>query len=139
MATQGQREHPLDADSYDWRMAFQCCGPAEDDDYAHNSPDVRRAHPQDTTTSLAPFARADVEKVEAYSEGEHDGADWLCVGRLKDGRWFLLSAGCDYTGWDCQSGGQATVAPSFDTLLHSGITDEQRRRLAPPHPRWDVR
>lgn len=96
-------EHPLDADSYDWRMAFQCCGPAE-----------------------------------GGEDGENDGEEWLCVGRLKDGRWFILSAGCDYTGWDCQSGGQASVAVSFETLRRKGITDEQARRLAPVHPRWDA-
>lgn len=133
MRNQTAGEHPLDPNSYDWRYAFQCCGSVEgepeNEDYAFNTPDVRHAHPQDTETSLAPFQRADVEEVRAYEEGENDGPDWLCVGKLKDGRWFCLSAGCDYTGWDCQSGGSATVASDYTTLLAFGITDEQARRL----------
>lgn len=131
-------EHPLDPESYDWRKAFECCGPPEtdpDDGYswgADNDPDVRRAHPQDDTTSLEPFGRDAVEEIKAYANGENDGADWLCVGKLKDGRWFCLSAGCDYTGWDCQSGGSASVAPDYPTLAGYGLTDEQCRRLALP-------
>ena len=25
---------------------------------------------------------------------------WVIAGKTNDGRWFCLSAGCDYTGWD---------------------------------------
>jgi len=122
--------HPLDPNDYDWQHAFECCGPPEDGEYGFNSPDVRRAHPQDTATSLAPFQRSDVELISAYSEGENDGPEWLCMGKLKDGRWFVLSAGCDYTGWDCQSGGSASVADDAATVVAFGLTDEQCARLA---------
>jgi hypothetical protein len=50
-------------------------------------------------------------------------------GRLKDGRWFLLAAGCDYTGWDCQAGGVAKIADSREELEQYGITDEQKARF----------
>src|SRR5688572_32434561 len=92
-------------DNYDWREAFACAGDPEGE---HNSADVRPAQPS-STVSLAPFGRADVEQVFAIREGEHDERNWLCYGQLKDGRYFFLSAGCDYTGWDCQSGGCAFV------------------------------
>lgn len=49
--------------------------------------------------SLSPFARWDVEEISGISEGENDEKNWLVYGRLKDGRWFFLTAGCDYTGW----------------------------------------
>jgi hypothetical protein len=136
MRDQVHDEHPLASDSYDWRKAFECCGPPEtdpEDGYAwsaDNDPDVRRANPQDDTTSLDPFQRSDVEEIKAYANGENDMAAWLCVGKLKDGRWFVLSAGCDYTGWDCRSGGSASVAPDYATLAAYGLTDEECRRLA---------
>lgn len=41
-----------------------------------------------------------VAEVIAADEGEHDAADWVCVVRLKDGRYAKVFAGCDYTGWD---------------------------------------
>ena len=58
-----------------------------------------RALPNDDV-SVAPFSRADVAEVTACVEGENDEDNWLVAGRLFDGRWFFLDAGCDYTGWD---------------------------------------
>lgn len=46
---------------------------------------------------------ADVFKVHAIHEGENDGESWQWVFSIKDGRLIYLQAGCDYTGWDCQS------------------------------------
>lgn len=54
----------------------------------------------DLDISCDPFTREDVEHIVALREGENDGPEWLIYGRLRDGRWFALSAGCDYTGWD---------------------------------------
>lgn len=45
------------------------------------------------------FRRSDVAMVTGISHGENDGPDWLVLGRLHDGRWFALKAGCDNTGW----------------------------------------
>ena len=45
------------------------------------------------------FDRGDVEEIFHLEEGENDGPDWLLVGKLHDGRFFSLRAGCDYTGW----------------------------------------
>lgn len=47
-----------------------------------------------------PFTREDVKKILHIREGERDGDHWLMIGKLKDKRFFYLSAGCDYTGWD---------------------------------------
>lgn len=78
---------------YDWREAFSYAG-----EPGCGSPNVGRAKPTDTV-STDPFRRCDVVAVVAKDEGNNDGPDWLCMGRLLDGRWFALKAGCDYTGW----------------------------------------
>lgn len=46
------------------------------------------------------FTLDDIEHVEGSVEGENDEANWVAYGRLKSGKWFYLTAGCDYTGWD---------------------------------------
>lgn len=81
--------------SYDWKEAFAYAGEPE----SCRNPQVTPALPNDDI-SLTPFCRADVEAIIAQDEGKRDGRNWLCAGKLLDGRYFFLSAGCDYTGWD---------------------------------------
>lgn len=81
-----------------------------------------------------PFSRLDVAEVYGKADGENDGAEWLVYGLLKDGRYFFISAGCDYTGWDCQSGGTAVVASTRELLERLGMTNEERIRMTPPEP-----
>jgi len=53
------------------------------------------------TEKVAGFNLDDVaciDKAEAV-ESENEGNSWLAFGLLKDGRWFFITAGCDYTGW----------------------------------------
>ena len=45
------------------------------------------------------YTREDVAYIVARYDGYNDGDNWEMVGALKDGRWFYLTAGCDYTGW----------------------------------------
>ena len=95
MAT--ELEQINDGDWGNWKEAFGYAGePGTCAISYQGGPDVASLDDAPATT----FSRADVEHVEKLSEGEHDEKDWLVVGRLKDGRWFFLSAGCDYTGWD---------------------------------------
>ena len=109
----------------DWECAFECAGGQPG---AYNSADIRPALPG-SDVSLADFGREDVAEILAIDEGANDEADWLCFGKLVDGRYFLLAAGCDYTGWDCQSGGHALVADSKEELLQYGISDPEKIRL----------
>ena len=81
---------------YDWKHAFAYAG--EPCDYG--SPNVERALPNDEDISVDTFSRSDVEEVIHCVEGENDVNDWIVVGKLRDGRFFALSAWCDYTGWD---------------------------------------
>lgn len=80
-------------DDYDWKEVFAFAG----EPGGHNPSNVID---QITGQPTDPFCIADVEHVEMMVEGENDGPDWIIVGRLKDSRWFYLTAGCDYTGWD---------------------------------------
>lgn len=117
---------------YDWHEAFACAG----EEGGNNTADVRTLPGQNAEAT--PFARVDVEHIEKLEEGDNDGPDWICLGRLKDGRWFFLRAGCDYTGWDCQSGGHADVGDSLDAMLRWSLSNDERRRLGyPPHPETD--
>ena len=83
---------------YSWREAFGYAG--EPDTYAGKDNHPNTCIPGDTRVSMDPIAVKDVALIVDASEGDNDGPNWLCVGVTKDNRWFYLSAGCDYTGWD---------------------------------------
>jgi hypothetical protein len=51
------------------------------------------------TCSTDAFDVGDIAETIGTAEGENDGPDWVWIGRLTDGRFAGLSAGCDYTGW----------------------------------------
>lgn len=103
-------------DSYDWPEAFE---------YASGAESVRGA-------TMRSFTLDDVAEILGSVEGANDEADWLCVGRLNNGEFFVLSAGCDYTGWDCRAGGWCHVEPSLDELIQYGIPNRDRTRLDIP-------
>ena len=108
---------PFNADNwredFDWIEAFK---------YANTT---RTA----TNCAKDGFTIADVANVFAASPGENDGPSWMMVGKLNDGRHFFLDAGCDYTGWDCQAGGDAQVADTYENLKRYGMTEDARERL----------
>jgi hypothetical protein len=104
------------ADS-DWREAFAFAATE------HCRPTVQY------TGSCEGFTIDDVAEVIASAEGENDGAEWLAVLRLRDGRFAFLAAGCDYTGWDCQADGRTWFAATLDDLTRWALTDDARLRL----------
>lgn len=75
------------------------------------------------------FVRADIAYVVRADEGENDGPHWIAVMRLRDGRWAFLSAGCDFTGWDCQASGHVLVADTLKRLVQYGLGADERVRL----------
>lgn len=81
------------------------------------------------TGSVAPFNRRDIRHIIGISDGENDGADWIAVFLLWDGRYVFVSAGCDRTGWDCQSGMRAFVSDRLHTLAQFGMSPDERIRL----------
>lgn len=83
------------------------------------------------------FGIDDIAEIRNASEGCNDGDDWVIWGRLKDGRWFYLHAGCDYTGWDCQASGDSSVADTEEELIRMGMDFGARQRFGIPQPSVD--
>lgn len=79
--------------------------------------------------SIDPFTFDDIVEVIACVEGEGDGPDWLAAVRLQDNRLIFIVAGCDYTGWDCQSDMRSVAAATLPELIRWGMSEEQRERL----------
>ncbi len=86
MKHQGDNEKAIDGlgilmSSYDWKEAMK----------------------------YAKFTFQDIKEVITAKEGENDGEHWKLVVKLKSGKYGLLSAWCDYSGWDCQAGGNSDI------------------------------
>lgn len=80
--------------------------------------------------SPGPLNADHIREIVAQSAGENDGPDWIAVGWLTNGEAFLLVAGCDYTGWDCQANGWSNIGPTMDAILHPWLVpDDVRTRL----------
>ena len=45
----------------------------------------------------------DIDDILAEIAGENDEYAWFWIVSLKDRRYAMIEASCDYTGWDCQS------------------------------------
>lgn len=73
--------------NFDWEEAFK---------YASNPSAIFFS---DTKVNTTGYDREDVEEVLGLSEGENDGDGWVGAFKLKDGRFAMLEAWCDYTGW----------------------------------------
>lgn len=65
--------------------------------YEHNSSDF-------------PFDLLDISNVLANIPGHNDEDHWSWIVELKNGDFYFISAWCDYTGWDCQSGAECVKA-----------------------------
>jgi hypothetical protein len=102
-------------DTYDWREAFEYADPSRC---------------EGATCSEDVFTREGVKRIVAMEEGENDGPNWIGVFELHDGRFAFLTAGCDYTGWDCQAGGQSWVADDLGMLIQFGLDEDSRVRLS---------
>lgn len=88
-------------DDYDWKEAFYCAGVDFDA----------------------------VDHVIASDEGENDDASWIALLWMKNGTYCFLTSWCDYTGWDCRSGGDAYDSEDLVKLLLSHVPEEDRARL----------
>ncbi len=77
----------------------------------------------------APFEREDVVEIISKAEGAHDEDNWVGVFKLRDGRYGYLTAGCDYTGWDCQAGGAGEIRDTLDAIIIECCEDDDRKRL----------
>lgn len=69
------------------------------------------------------FKLDDIKNIHAEVVGHNDEDYWYWIIELKDGRFLLTSAWCDYTGWDCQSGGHSEVTKT--TLAAAKLASEK--------------
>lgn len=51
------------------------------------------------------------------------------LGMLRDGRWFALEAGNDYTGWGCQDFADLYIGATREDVIANGLTTEGRNTL----------
>ncbi len=109
----------LRLDDYNWQEAFE---------FAKGTPVIG------SLAKAGSFDIEDVEEIKGIDEGERDELNWIVWGILKDGRYFSLSAGCDYTGWDCQASGDGRVAETEDEIIRFGMDDEERKRFGIANP-----
>ena len=75
------------------------------------------------------FTLDDIHNLHAEVPGHNDEDYWYWVIELKDGRFLLTSAWCDYTGWDCQSGGESKVAESAEAAAMLAPERENGREI----------
>lgn len=59
----------------------------------------------------------DVYEIVHSRLGYNDDYNWLYVVELNTGRFAYVSSWCDYTGWDCQSGGWSAEADTLEELV----------------------
>ncbi len=83
------------------------------------------------------YRRADVATVIAIEDGANDEAEWVGVFLMTDGKYLVVRAGCDYTGWGCQEGGSSDVADDLADAVALGLTEGERARLASQLPRTE--
>lgn len=79
--------------------------------------------------NLTGINREAVARVIAMVSGEGDGPSWTGLFELSDGRFISVCSWCDYTGWDCQAGGEIFVANNEDSIKRFGLSESERKRL----------
>lgn len=113
--------------TYDWAAAFNVAQGGDYDSLPQKSnADWALSEPEQGEIPV--FSRDDVTVIYAIVEGTNDEEEWLLLGKAK-GLYFYLSAGCDYTGWDCRSNGRVCVARSKARIINFAITPEEKVRL----------
>lgn len=110
------KQHDMsELNGYNWEQAFSCCSPPE--------PLFGEK------VGLADFTIMSVKEIIALDEGENDVEDWIGLFRLNDGRYVFISAGCDFTGWECRAGGNGLVSNNLRDLFKIGISDREKERM----------
>lgn len=120
-------------DDYAWGEVFGCAGEPGHQNFVMPLVAVPPGDARWGQQEM-PITREDVAKIIGTREGENDGRPWLIVGRTTDGRFFFISAWCDYTGWDCRSNGESRVAATWAALCLWGLTETERNELNLPAP-----
>lgn len=79
--------------------------------------------------SVSGYSLGDVREIVAFNEGANDEESWIILFKSTNERFVFLTAWCDYTGWDCQSGGNYYMSTDLRDLVLGQMGDEDRKRL----------
>lgn len=63
------------------------------------------------------YQEEDIYDIHAEVPGHNDEDHWHWIIELKDHTYVYTDAWCDYTGWDCSSGGNSIAADTIDNLM----------------------
>lgn len=110
-------------DNYNWSEVFG------EGSGGNCTPIVPQPAPPSFAGHLDTFGRNHVAEIIQMQDGVHDELDWIIYGKLHDGRYFAVRAGCDYTGWDCRAGNSGDVAGTLEAIVRFGLSDEERKRF----------
>lgn len=91
--------------------------------------EMRESYDWTEAFAYAAAPMVEVASVLSSDDGENDGDPWVAVFRLLNGKFMFLTAGCDYTGWDCQAGGDSIIRDDMHTLIYNDIGEYDRKRL----------
>jgi len=72
----------------------------------------------------------DIQTVLAEIPGHNDEDNWHWILELKDHTYVYTTAWCDYTGWDCQSGGSSFKGNHINQILESVEELDIKQELA---------
>lgn len=64
-----------------------------------------------------------VSRIILEISGDNDFASWHWIVEMTNGRFAYIEGECDYTGWECQSGVDYHIAPSFEEALELAPED----------------
>lgn len=69
-----------------------------------------------------------IEEIYFYQNGENDEMQWIIIGKSSD-YFIYFTAGCDYTGFDCQGGGELCYSKEWSILWNMYISDCDRKLM----------
>jgi hypothetical protein len=70
---------------------------------------------------FGPIEARRITRLRLLRQGERDATDWIWQVQVDGHEWHVAEAGCDYTGWDCQS--HLTWDPEY-TIFTVPTSDE---------------
>lgn len=75
--------------------------------------------------------KINVRHMGACIFGENDESSWMWIFQTEDMKWGYAVAWCDYTGWDCQSGGSWKIgfATPFEAVEAMPETTEKDKHV----------
>lgn len=72
---------------------------------------------------------ARITEIYFYQEGENDERAWIFLAKHKSGYYVYFCASCDYTGFDCQGGGEIIIDKSLSDLWRLGVPTSMRETI----------